>query len=533
VLLTAWWTALAWRDLGALRLPEAADMLRLAQIRDWVDGQGFADLTQARLGPPGGTPMAETRLADIVPAVVIRLLSPLMGPKRAEIAAVIFWPELLFFLHLLLSGALARRLGGAAVAAPAVALAALAFPAIAVLMPGRLAHQGLQLVLVEGMALGLLEARLLPAGVAAGLALLAGPEAALPMLGAMAWLAVSWAQTPRAVAGFGAGLLGAALVGVALLRPELWPTGRCDGFTPPLFAAMLVCGGYWLVLAGLAPRLPDARWRGGAAALLAAFACAAIWFAAPSCFSGWAEASKQVRWTAFVAWLGLPFVALAAGLWLMRRGEQPGTALLVAMIGTALAAAFGRLELALFAAAMAPPVLALWTARIRARHWGLQTGVWLVSAGLVWQTIGRLAEPRPDPRAASCISRETLAALDRLETGTFAAPAELGAYLVGGTQHRSLAGGGGRNARGNGAVADLFRATPDEARVQANLWTVDYVALCADETGGLPPALLRPGGLAAHLLNGAAPDWLEPVTLLGSDLPVWRVRAVAGPGLRP
>jgi hypothetical protein len=49
----------------------------------------------------------------------------------------------------------------------------------------------------------------------------------------------------------------------------------------------------------------------------------------------------------------------------------------------------------------------------------------------------------------------------------------------------------------------------------------------------LPPALLHPSGLAAHLLNDATPAWLDPMPLIGSDTLVWRVRPVAAPTIRP
>ena len=266
VALTALWTALAWTALAALRLPEPDDMVRLAQIRDWLDGQAFNDLVQARLGPPGGTALHWSRLPDLVPALIISLLSPLMGVTRAEIAAVIFWPELLYFLHLLLIGGIARRLGGGT--ATTMAIAALAFPAIALFMPGRIDHHALQIVLVEAMLLGLVSGRLLLAGVAAGTSLAVGAEGAPVLAVAMVWLAVEWVRERRAVAGFGAGLLIATLAAFALLRPQVWPSALCDAFTPPMFALMLMAAGSWLVLAGLAPRLPDIRWRTGAVVAL-------------------------------------------------------------------------------------------------------------------------------------------------------------------------------------------------------------------------------------------------------------------------
>lgn len=553
VLLTAWWAALGRADLAALRLPDPDDMMRLAQIRDWSDGQRFADLVQTRLGPPGGTAMHWSRLPDIVPALIVRLLSPLMGPARAEIAAVIFWPELLFFLNLLLAGALAKQLGGERSAPPAVALAALAFPAVALFAPGRIDHHGLQIVLVEAMALTLLDKRPLLAGLAAGASLLVGVETAPVIAAAMLWLGALWIDERRAVAGFGLGLLAAALAGFALLRPDIWPADRCDGFTPPLFASMLIAGLGWAGLGVLAPRLPDRRWRLCAGAALGALALAAIWMVAPACLAspyGPTDSLLARVWPdkvgeyggllrqppgRAIAFMGLPLVALAtAAAFVAREREcRPEWLLIGGIVAIAVAASLVQLRGAWFAAAFAAPVLAQWVARISGRGFVWLTAVWLLSAGLVWQAVGRAVAPRPDAAAESCTNRETLAALDRLDTGTFAAPLDLGAYLIGRTQHRSLAGPYHRNASGNRALAEFFLSTPEEARYQASLWTIDYVALCPTPTGGLPPALLQSRGLAAHLLNGAAPDWLEPVSLIGSDLLVWRVRGIAAPGLRP
>ncbi|NNM78225.1 hypothetical protein HJG53_15135 [Sphingomonas sp. ID1715] len=548
VALTALWTALAWTDLAALRLPEPDDMVRLAQIRDWLDGQSFSDLVQARLGPPGGTPLHWSRLPDLVPALIIWLLSPLMGVARTEIAAVIFWPELLFFLHLLLIGGLARRLGEGRSAALALAIGAFAFPAIALFAPGRIDHHGLQLVLSEAMLLALLSSRLLLAGAVAGVSLAVGAEATPVIATAMLWLALGWVSDRRAVAGFGFGLLIASLSALALLRPQIWPGEFCDSFTPPAFTLMLMASGYWLVLGGLAPRLPDVRWRAGVALLLGALVLAAGWLAAPACFGspyGAADPLLQRVWpeqvgeyggllrqspAMLIAWLGLPLIGLGAGLWLSWRRTSAAMLLLTGVLIVSILASFLQLRTLWFAAALAAPLLAQAIIAIRIR--ALQVLAAIASVGLVWQGLGLLAPPRA-VAAETCTDRHTLLALDRLDTGTFAAPMSLSGYLIGATQHRSLGGPFHRDRAGNRALAELFLSSPEEARYVANLWTVDYVALCPSATGGLPPPLLRPSGLAAHLLSGAAPDWLDPVPLVGSNLLVWRVRAIAGPGLRP
>jgi len=306
-------------------------------------------------------------------------------------------------------------------------------------------------------------------------------------------------------------------------------------------------GGFWLVLAGLAPRLPDRQWRGGAALLLIALVLAAGWIAAPACFGspyGPADPLLAQAWPGqvgetggvlrqspgtLIAWLGLPLVGCAAAVWLARR-ERSGPAMLLALvIGMALLTTLLQLRGAWIAAALAAPVLAQLIGATLKRGVVWQVGAWVASLGLVWSSIGELIAP-PQP---SCADRQTLAGLDRLETGSFAAPMELSAYLIGATQHRSLGGPYHRNLAGNRALAELFRAEPNAAAYQASLWGVQYVALCPTETGGLPDALRRPGGLADHLLNGATPDWLDPVSLVGSDLLVWRVEPIAAPRLRP
>ncbi|MEI9927950.1 MAG: hypothetical protein WDN44_10010 [Sphingomonas sp.] len=115
-----------WPNLALLRLPDNEDMARLAQVRDWLGGQGFNDLTQHRLGPPGGASMHWSRIADAGPALLILLFTPLLGTHGAELAMVLTYPGLLFLAYLLLVARVAQRLGGESAATPALLLAAIA-----------------------------------------------------------------------------------------------------------------------------------------------------------------------------------------------------------------------------------------------------------------------------------------------------------------------------------------------------------------------------------------------------------------------
>lgn len=549
VLLTAGWTALAWAELSHLVLPGADAMMRLAQIRDWLNGQAFADLAQYRMGGVDGVAMPWSRLPDLVPGLVAAMLTPLMGATRAELAAVVFWPELLFFLYLVLAGRIATRLSDDRAAGwTAVVLAAIAYPAIGLFVPGRIDHQGLQIVLVEAMLLAMLGRNGFLAALWGATSLLVGLETT-PLVAAMLLLAcLQWRETGRGAADIGVGLLIPALAGFLLLRPQVWTTEWCDGFTPGLFAILMIAGGAWLVLGGLSPRLPDRRWRTGTALAIGGLAVTAAWAAAPGCFAGsygpadpvlariWAghvgEAGGILVQApgAAIACLGLAMVALIAAAWFWRHAADRRDLWLVMfiLIAVSVLTAFWRLRAIDAGTALAAPVLAALISHARGRG-GVATAIaWIASAGLVWQGIGTLAgsaaaAPPTAQGGAGCIANTTLKQLDQLDPGTVAAPIDMSAYIIGRTGLRVLAGPDHRNDRGNRALYDIVLSDDAAARYQANLWAIDYVALCPESFGEVPAAMIRPNSLLAHLRAGEAPAWLAPVALIDSRAMLWRV----------
>jgi multisubunit Na+/H+ antiporter MnhG subunit len=553
VLLTAGWTVLAWGELSRMVLPDTDDMMRLAQIRDWLNGQPFDDLTQYRMGGLGGIAMHWSRLPDLVPAAVATLLTPFMGATRAELAAVVFWPELLFLLHLLLAGRIASRLSDdKAAGVTAVVLAAVAYPAISMFVPGRIDHHGLQIVLVEAMLLALLDRRAFVAGLWAATSLMVGLETAPLVAAAMLFQFLHWVELRRGAADFGAAFLAVTLTGFLLLRPRVWTTEWCDSFTPGLFALMMIASGAWLVLGGLTPRLPDRRWRIGAGLTLGALALVAGWAVAPRCFAspygpvdpllakiwlgnvGEAGGILAQKPGTVIAYIGLPLVALAAAGWFWKQEHERRDMWLapLLLIGVSVALAFIQIRTAYAAAALAAPVLAHLIARARLKGTAAMALAWLASAGLVWQGIGNLAGSATAapaiPQAgtgggASCTSATTLQQFDKLELGNVAAPIDMGAYLVGRTGLRVLDGPYHRNNRGNRAMYDFFLADVNAARYQASLWEVDYVTFCPDSFGEVPANMVKPNSLLAHLRAGDTPDWLRPLPLIDSQALLWRV----------
>lgn len=550
VVLTAVWTLAGWTNLTHLILPDTDDMMRLVQIRDWLNGQGFSDLSQARIaGLANGLPMHWSRLPDLVPGALMWLLTPLLGQTRAELAAVIFWPETLFLCHLLLVATLAARLSDRSARGIALLLGALAFPAIGMFIPGRIDHHGLQIVLVEALALALVADRLFLAGLAAGASLLIGLETAPAILGAMIALFWLWVESGRKLIGFGLGLLGATLAGFVLLRPIQWDVAWCDSFTPGLFGLMLICAGGWLVLAGLTARLPDARWRAGTGVVLAGFAAIAGWATAPECFASpygpvdpmlnqlWlgavGEAGGLLRQPlgVIISYTGLALLGLAFAVTTWRREPARRAAWLVpmAILVASLLTSLVQVRGIWFAAALAPAMLAHAQGRARMGWLAGLVAIWGASAlfGATMSTGAGLVAAAQSGAAAApalpCTDPRLFRQLDRLATGTVAAPIDLGPYLLALTDHKVMAAPYHRNNVGNRAMYDFFLGTPDAARAQAALWTIDYVVLCPGSFGEVPADQVRPNSLLALLRAGAAPPWMEAVYAVEGGPRAWRV----------
>ena len=83
------WAAIRWFALG-----DTDDNLRIAEVSAWLRGQGWFDLRQYRLDPPGGANIHWSRLVDLPIAGIILLLRPFLGFAIAEKAAVAIAPLL-------------------------------------------------------------------------------------------------------------------------------------------------------------------------------------------------------------------------------------------------------------------------------------------------------------------------------------------------------------------------------------------------------------------------------------------------------
>ncbi|WP_353203818.1 hypothetical protein [Sphingomonas sp.] len=530
----------AWRDwaaLSALRLPDTDDVMRLQQIRDWIGGQGFADLTQHRLGAAPGLAMHWSRLPDLVPGAMIRALAPLIGTHSAELAAVIAWPTLLFAAALTLIARIARVLGGAAIARTAIVVAAVAFPATTIFLPGRIDHHGLQIVLLLIVVRSLVSRPAMEPGLAAGLAaaasLVIGMETVPLIVASGAAMAFEWLRArPGAddrMMGFGIGIGAGLLAASIVFRTNSWGYAGCDGFTMIAWRAGVIAAFAPMGMALAARDIARPLTRAVLGAIIAGVIGVGIVLVAPQCLSpygmvdpllvrlwlgkvGEAQPLFSAPLASAIGYAGVMVAGVLASIWRLHatRDGRWGALLIVQLAALALTCA--QLRGAYAGAILAAPGLAAVIAAARARGSVWLASAWVASAGMLYPIAAHaVVADTPRPMAlgqvqGSCTDREALADLATLPPGRLLAPLDLGAFAVGATRLEVVGAPYHRNNAGNLAVYRFFLGAPEQGGAIARHWRVRYVALCADAFVAAPAA-----SLAHALRRGPVPRWLTPL----------------------
>ncbi|QAY75868.1 hypothetical protein [Sphingosinicella sp. BN140058] len=574
-LLVAWILVCAfalWLRVDAIRgfwLIDADDHLRLVQVRDWMAGQSWFDVTQYRFEPPAGASMHWSRLVDLPLAAGIGLLTPLLGSVEAERVTLIMVPLLLLGLTMVFVFMIARRVMGGGGAVLAAALISIAPPVLLQLLPLRIDHHGWQLAMAALALLGLLLRDARVSGGVGGLAMATWMHVsieALPLaVAAGAILGIRYiraaSERERLYAYLAALLAGSLLLFAATHLPTRWWAPYCDAVSPvyllPLASATII------VLAG--SRLPWLdRWParalllGGAAAIAGGVllgvnpSCAASPFATlhPLVYRYWylnvAEGlpiwRQPLSQAAMLLWL--PLVGgFGTALALRNAGDDEGRRNWLT-IGLLLAAAF-LVSLSVFRAGGVSQLYALPGCAYfiihfvrRAQRSTRPLVRVVVSAAVVLLPLpvmpaAAIKAFQPGTGAADkewneCADARQLRPLASMPKARFLAPLNIGPALLHYTRHATIAGS---YHRSNLAIRDMmvaFMSPPEQAEKIVRARGLDHVLICT--TGAEAPMYGkdRRNSLIARLLRGQTPQWLEPVPLHAKGgVRVWRVRPVA------
>lgn len=534
------WSIGDWSSLSALRLPDTDDVMRLQQVRDWLGGQSWSDLTQYRLG--AGVPMHWSRVADLGPALLITTAAPLLGTHEAEVLAVTVWPILLFAGALLLVGRITRRLDPDA-ARTAMVVAAIAYPATTIFVPGRIDHHGLQLVLLLGATLAAIGKPTFRNGAITGAlaatSLVIGMETMpfFTVLGAAALLA--WACAGRGggarILGLGVGTLTGLGIGIAGFASRQWRYPACDGFTQQAVTGLAIMAIVPLAVAVLGRHIISVRVRLAIAAALSLGALGVVRLQSPACGLPYGQVPILLRrlWLDHVGeaqsivtasfgvafgYLGVMLAGVAASAWLVRRRPGRNAVLLLALQCTAVAIAAVQLRGAYTGAMLGAPALAIMIGAARRRGILTLVTAWILSTGMLYPIAAEAFVPsprKPAPSASTCTSPQAIAALDHLSPGMVMAPIDVAPWGIAATPHAFVAGPYHRNTAGNVAMYRFFLGRSGQARAIADRWKIRYVVYCDSDFGGIRPA---PDSVAQELASRRIPAWLTPLDSPGNRI---------------
>ncbi len=564
------------REAGTSDLLQGPDdFMRMVQVIDWIDGQGWSDTVQRRLNPPAGVSMHWSRLADIPLAAVIWLAEPWFGRARAVYLSALLVPPLLggLFTALFLWAA-NPLIPDRRSPEPVLTIVILLIPLLQ-MRPGRIDHHGLQLVLTT-LGIGCLIRAWEPGGfrAAVGLGLVGGASLAigleaLPFLGAVTViLSLVWVlhggTAATALAIFGAVLAGTAF---SLIPLTLAPAERaaivCDRMSlahVAITAIVLAAGAAAVALERLRPaagRLVRFAAVGGVG--LAGLALVATIF--PQCAgSPYAGLSAELRYwfdaveeaqslfdlyrrepgTA-VAFVILPLAALVSVAWQWAHSADwadLGWIALLVLVLSGLALVAWQVRGVAYAGLVASLALIPLAARVNERadrsqrilaRVGLRFCIPMIYVFAVVSLQLESSQPADEQKSECKVSSALAALTDPTGLGaqarTIAAPIDAGPTILFLTRHKVLAAPYHRNIQGLSDNRRIFAGTEEEALAMVRARDVGAILFCQEDTP-ITAYADRPAFLNDRLGTGRPPWWLVPV-MLEDGLSLYQVRPAA------
>ncbi|OMQ45010.1 hypothetical protein [Ensifer sp. 1H6] len=534
------------------------DAMRLVQVRDLLNGQGWFDLVQLRLGLDGGTQMHWSRLIDLPIAGLISLLSPLFGADRAEVLALAIWPIFLAIPLLVFMGLAGRRIGGTQCMHFCLGLTAIFVVTSNRFMGGAIDHHNVQLVLAAVMAAMLVDMRhrvrnYVIAGAAAALAIAIGAETTPLVAVVCAIVALQWALLGRDVAGatiaFGISLaVTLSTVFFLTVPPHLYRVATCDNLSIAFYSLALVGG---CVLAASAAFVSD---RGISARFvaLAVSACSVLAVAlviAPQCLGNpladldpllielWLDRVTEAQSFATVlarqpasvgAYYFCGVFASLVCVWRIWQGDRVRLHLiLVALVAANLAIAMVQVRAMAFSNLLAILPLSLLLVDMRAWSQGGTRGVsaslayvlvlifsvpavWAIGGALARNGLAALEAPQAS-NTENCLTPAALSDLEGLPPSMIVGPSDIGASILRYTSHRVLTAPYHRNADGMFMELKIGLASPSDAKAMLSKLHEPILAFCANDVQADMIIKREPRGLYGQLAAGRVPEFLTPL----------------------
>jgi hypothetical protein len=545
------------------------DQLRMVQLRDFLNGQSWFDITQYRMNVPEGAPMHWSRFVELPLAFVILLLSPLFGQPIAEMVAGSIIPLLGFGLAALLLGQITTKLAGREAGIVAVVLTFFSPAITPQFRPMRIDHHGWQILMACLAYATISWPQKKRGGIVLGLALAIWMHISLegaPMTAAF-FLLLGWrwifekAQGVRLFWTVASFATACAALFFGTQRSGLFAATYCDTVSPPHIIAIAIAAAVMLPVIAKAPRSRNIRIIAAAAAGIGALA--ALLGLAPQCSGGaFATLDPLVReyWYVHIN-EGLPvwrqdFASTAT----MLAGPICGILALAylwkplskeARVHSRIAAFFliytFVLALLVFrtvsvTSAYAIPPTAMLIMMLFYRYRSCQSPlrrVGLVALmlalfvpGTFTNKLVHVVKPATKKEAVQrdalptkpCLSAVSVGALSALKDARIVSSFDMGPMILLTTPNEVLASSHHRNEAAMHDNIEIFRSKPDFAKTIVFRRGITHIAACADNAEIKGYLKTDPKGLWGNLKQGKTPSWLEAMPDAGDGIKLWKVK---------
>jgi hypothetical protein len=570
LLVVLWYLGARWEQIQSLGLGDTDDNMRLMQVRALLNGQGWFDLRNYSLNPPGGFDIHWSRIVDLPIAGLILLLRPLLGTPEAERIACGIAPLLPLAIAFLGLATTARRLVGKYAWPLAIALLVFACTSTMLMYaPDRIDHHGWQLAMLSLTVAGLSDPKGGRGGAIVGAASAVSLSIGLEMMpyAAMAGaiIALQWIWDrgeARRVEGYALALGGGTALGYAAFGSYANTVARCDALTPVYLTVMIVAGALLFALARLNPA---SRWvRLGLAVAAGAVILAGFAYLFPQCLGRPEQVSPELakNWlnnvreakpiythpfrTAFPI-VTLPLIGLLGAFVAAKRSIDARSPNMVGWAAVALFTLFACVMLTWQTRAgpaaqlLAVPGAAalIWIAvplmlasgNMLVRVFGTAAVVLFASGAFSALSVQYLPVDKPDARSqainragARCPAIGNLSALNRYPAGTVLSFVDLGPRIIVVTHHKAVAGPYHRNGDAILDVQHAFGGSPEQFRAIAARHGASYLLVCPNMAESTIYRVRNPGGFYDRLARGERFAFLQPLLLpRNSPLRLFRI----------
>jgi len=560
---TGWYLYDRWGQIRWWSLGDTDDNIRLMQVRAWLDGQGWYDLRQYRLNPPGGSDIHWSRIVDLPIAGLILFFRLFTTPAWTERIACGLAPLLPLSVVMLALSATLRRLISPFAWPVGLALLLCANSTMLMYMPMRIDHHGWQLAMLAITVAGLCDPQGRRGGALVGLASAVSLAIGLEMLpyaamaGAILTLRWVWdrAEAPR-LAVYALTLGGGSAAGFAAFASNANYAMRCDALTPVWLSVTVVAGALLFVMARINPASRGARL--GLAVLAGGIIAGGFASLFPQCLTRPEQVSPELQrnWLNNVREakpiykhplrVALPMAimpafgmigAIAAAL----RFRTMGWTAIALFTSFACAMLLWQVRAAPAGQLLAVPGIAalLWMAlpwinRLRSpllRVPVMVAAVLLptgIVAGLILKKLpaaqANAYAQRVNRATGQCVRTSVLTRVNAYPKATVFTFVDLGPRLIVTTHHNAIAGPYHRNGDAILDVQHAFQGSEAQARAIMKRHGATLLLICPDMAESTNYRARAPGGFYDRMAHGWVPDWLTPLPLpKGSPLRLYRI----------